>query len=75
MNGKDIVALCILFSSFIVFIIWVLIVIHSIKLTTRLENHTIKTKKSETISFIDRIINYYQNFKKNIANNIIKLIL
>lgn len=79
MNITDVVKLTILFIAFILFIVWLLIFIHSIKLENRLSNYTVKSKKNETISIIDKLLNLYNSFKNSIIersienNNISKL--
>ena len=79
MNITDVVKLTILFIAFILFIVWLLIFIHSIKLENRLSNYTVKSKKNETISIIDKLLNLYNSFKNSIieksieSNNISKL--
>ena len=71
MTTRDIIELSILSTGIIVFIIWILLMIHSIKVQNRINKHTIANNTKE-ISIFDKLLNKYNLFKKRLSNKIFK---
>lgn len=71
MSVVDIIELSILSIGTIIFILWILLMIHGFKVSNRVSKYTIKNNNKE-LSVLDKIINKYISFKKKISNKIYK---
>ena len=71
MSVVDVIELSVLSIGIIVFILWILLMIHGFKVSNRVSKYTIKNNKKE-ISVLDKLINKYISFKKKISNKIYK---
>ena len=72
MEIKDIIEITVLFVLFIAFIVWLILTIHGIKLSYRLNGHILKTN-DDNISIPDRLLVWYQNRKDEISESVLIL--